>query len=206
VIRAALTFDTEHPDRPATPGVLERLLDELVAARVQATFFLQGRWVEAEPDAARAVADAGHVIGNHSHYHARMSLLTKEGRARDIGEAEGVIRDVTGHDPKPWFRCPFGDGTELVRVRASLAATGYRHVGWHIDPEDWAEGASAERVARGALNGILDCGDGAVVLLHSWPSVTPGAVRAIAAVSRFHGIELVGIDRLGGPPVTSVPW
>jgi len=50
--RVALTFDAEHPDRPARPGNDERLLDALAAAGVRATFFVQGRWAEAYPAVA----------------------------------------------------------------------------------------------------------------------------------------------------------
>jgi len=47
--RVALTFDAEHPDRPHRPGVTEEILDVLADRAVSATWFLQGRWVEALP-------------------------------------------------------------------------------------------------------------------------------------------------------------
>ena len=55
-MRVALTFDAEHPDRPHRPGVQEGILDVLRDRSVRATFFLQGRWVEAFPETARRVA------------------------------------------------------------------------------------------------------------------------------------------------------
>src|SRR5205085_11804840 len=64
VVRIALTFDTEFPGRPTEAGVEDRLLAALAAADVRATFFLQGRWVRANPEQARRIAAAGHLIGN----------------------------------------------------------------------------------------------------------------------------------------------
>ena len=89
--RVALTFDAEHPDRPTDPAAEPRLLETLARLDVRATFFLQGRWVEAYPARARAVAQAGHLIGNHGFYHVRMPLLSAEGLRTDIAEAERVI-------------------------------------------------------------------------------------------------------------------
>ena len=106
--RVALTFDAEHPDRPHRPGVSEGLLDVLAARGVRSTWFLQGRWVESVPELARRVAADGHLIGNHSFYHARMPLLTDDGLRTDVRDAEQAIRDHVGVDPRPWFRCPFG--------------------------------------------------------------------------------------------------
>ena len=56
--RVALTFDAEHPDRPAPPGVAEQLLELLDRLGVPATFFVQGRWAEAFPVAARRIVAA----------------------------------------------------------------------------------------------------------------------------------------------------
>src|SRR2546427_10175880 len=103
--RIALTFDAEHPSRPhCPPGVTERILSTLAEAGVRATFFLQGRWVTAQPQVARSVAEAGHLVGNHSHYHARFSLLSLEGIGEDLARAEEAIRDSTGAEPRPWVR------------------------------------------------------------------------------------------------------
>jgi peptidoglycan-N-acetylglucosamine deacetylase len=99
---------------------------------VRATFFLQGRWAEAYPHIARDMAGRGHRIGSHSFYHARLALLSDEGLIRDIGSAEQVIRAVTAADPKPWFRCPWGECGNDTRILRVLADPGYRHVGWHV--------------------------------------------------------------------------
>jgi peptidoglycan/xylan/chitin deacetylase (PgdA/CDA1 family) len=197
--RVALTFDAEHADRPATAGTTDRLLDVLDAAGVTATFFLQGRWAEAEPVAAARVATAGHLVGNHSHHHARMTMLTAAGLASDVRAAEAAILATTRVDPRPWFRCPFGAGASSARVIGGLARLGYRDVGWDVDGRDWA-GGTARTIEGRVVRGTLARGDGAVVLLHGWPSATPDAVAAIVRRLREAGASFVRVDELAAPP------
>ena len=187
-MRAALTFDTEHPGRPTRAGSEHQLLDALAAADVRATFFLQGRWTRAYPEVAKRIAGDGHLIGNHSNYHAPMDTLSDDGLRRDIARAEGTIRETTGVDPKPWFRCPFGAGMEDPRVLAAIEELGYRHVGWDHDPEDWQEGRTVDELVSGVGPGI--------VLLHAWPTVTADAIGRVIAGLRERGAELVGVDEL----------
>ena len=104
-LRVALTFDAEHPDRPSTPGVQERLLEAIDRYGVRASFFVQGRWAEAYPKTAARIPAGGHLVGSHSHYHARMPLLNARGLRSDIGDAQRYVTDATGVDPRPWFRC-----------------------------------------------------------------------------------------------------
>ena len=82
-----------------------------------------------------------------------MSLLTDEAIADDVRRAEEAIRQACGVDPRPWFRFPFGDGASDPRVLGVIAAAGYRHVGWHIDSEDWADGATADGLIVASARG-----------------------------------------------------
>ena len=201
--RVALTFDAEHPDRPTDPSAELRLLDTLARLDVRATFFLQGRWVEAYPDRARAVALAGHLAGNHGFYHVRMPLLADEGLRTDIAAAERVIVEVAGVDPRPWFRCAFGAGGDDPRVLAAVAAAGYRHVPWDVEAEDWEPSISGDAITRTLLDGLLarraaGTGDGSIVLLHSWPTGTADAMGELVTRLRDEGATLVRVDELSG--------
>jgi peptidoglycan/xylan/chitin deacetylase (PgdA/CDA1 family) len=194
--RVALTFDAEHPDRPSAPGVQERLLDLLARDGVASTFFIQGRWAEAYPATARRIAEDGHLVGNHSHYHARMPLLNARGLRADIADAEAAIIDATGVDPRPWFRCPFGAGSANERVQRIIRAAGYRHVGWHVAGIDWPVERSGRDVEDQIVAGCLAHGDGTVVLLHTWPDRTEAAIPGVVRRLRDAGAELVRIDAL----------
>lgn len=203
--RVALTFDIEHADRPAVPGTEERLLDRLRDRGVVATFFVQGRWAEAFPATARRLATEGHLVGSHSHYHARMPLLTDAGLRADIDDAAAAIGAACGVDPRPWFRCPFGAGAADGRVQAGIAAAGYRHVGWHVSPEDWDPANDAAAIADAVVTGVTAHGDGTVVLLHAWPEATVDAVGPIVARLVAAGATFCRVDELADVPA-GVPW
>jgi peptidoglycan/xylan/chitin deacetylase (PgdA/CDA1 family) len=195
--RVALTFDAEHPDRPHRAGGTERVLEVLDAEGVKATFFLQGRWVEAFPELARDVASRGHLIGNHSFYHARMPLLSNAGLTTDIRAAERAIVTATGVDPRPWFRCPFGAGTDDPRVRAGIERLGYREIFWDVDGADWRPSRRARGMARQIVADTVARGDGAIVLLHPWTTATGRGLVPLIAGLRDSGASFVRMDALG---------
>jgi peptidoglycan/xylan/chitin deacetylase (PgdA/CDA1 family) len=195
-IQVALTFDAEHPDRPYRAGTTEALLATLARRKVRASFFVQGRWAEANPTTARAIVDGGHLVGHHSHYHARMPLLTDAGIAEDLHDGAVAIRDATGADPAPWFRCPFGAGADDPRVTGAIQAAGYRHVGWHVSADDWQPTRSATDLADLIVLGVESHGNGAVVLLHTWPTATLVAIEPILDRLAVAGVELCRLDEL----------
>lgn len=195
-LRVALTFDAEHPDRPHHGDNAAWVLDELRRLDVRATVFLQGRWVEAYPDLARRVAAEGHLVGNHSFYHARMPLLSHDGFVEDIREAERSIRDATGVDPRPWLRFPFGAGADVTELVERLPTLGYRHVGWDVEVFEWDPGRSSREVATKALEGVTAHGDGAIVLLHTWPDPVAPALAEVVERLRDRGAQFVRVDEL----------
>ena len=198
-MRVALTFDAEHPDRPNDGDRTPAILDALAATSARATFFIQGRWAEAFPDLAGSIAGGGHLIGNHSFYHARLPLFHLEGLERDVKDAEEVIRSVTGHDPRPWFRAPFGNGADRAELVEALRGFGYRHIGWHIESNEWEPGRNAEEILRSVVDGAVAHGDGAIALLHTWPRPVAPALPAILAELRERGAIFVGVDQLDLP-------
>jgi peptidoglycan/xylan/chitin deacetylase (PgdA/CDA1 family) len=150
----------------------------------------------AHPDLARRIASDGHVIGNHSTYHARLPLLSDEGLRADVSGAGETIAALTGSDPRPWFRCPFGDGHTDTRVRATLESLGYRNVHWHVEVHDWEPWRSGEEIARDVVDGAAAHGDGAVVLLHTWPGGTADGVPRALADLASDGVSFVTVDEL----------
>lgn len=197
--RVALTFDAEHPDRPSTPGVQERLLEMLDGHGVRATFFVQGRWAEAYPQTAARIPEGGHLVGSHSHYHARMPLLNARGLRSDIADAQQYVTDATGIDPRPWFRCPFGAGAEDQRVQRFIREAGYRHVGWDVAGVDWPPERTGSEVEEAVVEGATAHGDGCVVLLHTWPDRTERALDGIVRRLRDAGATFVRVDELDSP-------
>lgn len=181
------------------------ILDVLDRESVRSTFFLQGRWAEAHPDAARSIADGGHLIGSHSHFHARMPLLTDEGLRADVVQAGRAIREAAGVDPRPWFRCPWGHGTRDPRVVMALRRQRYVAVGWDVVAEDWQPSRSEDDLVRDVTSGVRAAGDGAIVLLHTWPAGTGTGLPALVGGLRDAGSRFVTVEDLADRDLTVTP-
>jgi peptidoglycan-N-acetylglucosamine deacetylase len=150
----ALTFD-DGPNPAVTPG----LLDLLDRHRVQATFFLIGEWVRAEPSLAGEIAARGHTAGNHTNSHAALTFLSPARIAEELDRCDHAIEAATGEKPR-WMRPPFGFRSPLlggiVRRRGDAGV-----VMWSRWARDWKP-QPTEPVSR-RLRGVRG---GDIVLLH----------------------------------------
>ena len=127
-----------------------------------------------------------------------MTLLTDDGIAADVTAAEHAILASAGESPRPWFRCPFGDGHDDPRVLTVLSGLGYRNHHWHVDPRDWKPERTESELVTTVLSEVDDIRDGAIVLLHSWPAVTARALPALISELRRIGAQPVGLDEVVG--------
>ena len=135
----ALTFD-DGPNPACTP----RLLDTLASHDVQATFFMVGRYAQAEPALVRRIAQTGHLIGNHSWSHPNLALTTPGRIREELIRTSDAIAQITGQ-PVRYFRPPFGGRRPYVlRVARELGMT---PVLWNAITTDWSE-LSADRIAQ----------------------------------------------------------
>lgn len=141
----ALTYDDGPND-----VVTERLLDVLGQHNVRATFFLIGRFVRQRPQIVRAVASAGHLIGNHSMTHPWLAWQSATRIREELAGCNGVLEDTLGA-PVRYFRAPHGARRPIVlRIARSLGLT---PVQWNIIPGDWIP-VPAEKIAARAVRGI----------------------------------------------------
>ncbi|MEV0281122.1 polysaccharide deacetylase family protein [Streptomyces sp. NPDC050610] len=146
----ALTFD-DGPSPLYTP----RVLAVLARYDVRATFFMLGGNVAKYPDTVRQVADAGHVLGNHSWSHPNLETLSPAQVRDQIRRTQDVIDRTAGRRPV-LFRAP--GGHFAAAAMAECAALGLRPISWSVDPEDWSNPGSrriADRVLAGARTGSI---------------------------------------------------
>lgn len=196
MVRVALTFDAEHPDRPCRPGVAAGILDALATHGLRATFFVQGRWAQAYPGTARAIAEGGHLVGNHSHHHVPLGWLAGTSLGKEVRAAEAAVLEATGIDPRPWLRLPYGRGDGDPAIATAVVALGYRPpVYWDIDTQDWAA-SSGDDVVSALVDGLRTRTGDTIVLLHTWPDATLMAMPGIVAAIRDGGHEHVRLDAL----------
>ena len=123
--KIALTFDAAWGNEDTAD-----LLSILARNQIHATFFLTGSWVDAYPDDVKAIAAAGHDIGNHSQTHPEMSTLSKEQIRDELMQVHKNVKELTGQN-MCFFRPPYGDYNNLLIQTATEC--GYLSIQGDID-------------------------------------------------------------------------
>jgi peptidoglycan/xylan/chitin deacetylase (PgdA/CDA1 family) len=141
----ALTYD-DGPNDIAT----ERLLEVLARHETRATFFLIGRFVRERPQIARAIAAAGHLIGNHTMTHPWLAWQSPARIREELTSCNAALEDTLGL-PIRYFRPPHGARRPIVlRIARELGLT---PVQWNIMPKDWKP-FNANEIAALTIHGI----------------------------------------------------
>lgn len=145
----ALTFD-EGPS-----SYTERLVSVLQQNDAPATFFMSGDAVADDPEAAKAVADAGFEIGSNGYTDTDMSELSADDLREQIASAADEIEKATGVRPT-LLRAPYASfsGQNWCDAMDLVSAV----VSWNIDSGDWLlEGSSSvvSAVVDSAVNGNI---------------------------------------------------
>jgi peptidoglycan/xylan/chitin deacetylase (PgdA/CDA1 family) len=156
----ALTFDA-GANADAVPSILATLAKE----HITATFFLTGDFVNKYPERAKLIAAAGHRIGNHSATHPAFAGLAVALIRHEVVDAAQSIQAVTGADPRPLFRFPFGskDGRALTEVNS----LGYVAVRWTVDSLGWQGTMNGTRGPDFTAARVLAAATpGEIVLMH----------------------------------------
>jgi len=192
----ALTYD----DGP-NPAATERLLEVLASHSVRATFFLIGGFARQCPGLVRAIAAAGHLIGNHTMTHPWLAWQSAARIRQELAGCNAVLEDVLG-SPVHYFRPPHGARRPCVlRTARELGLT---PVQWNVMCHDWNPiGASAilAHATRGiARNRRQDRASN--VLLHDGGHTGLGqprlntveATAQLIARYKLQGIEFVILD------------
>lgn len=191
----ALTFDAG-----ANPDGLPSILATLRREKVPATFFLTGEFARAYPQQSRTVVADGHRVANHSDTHPHFPPLSDTALRAQVRDAQRSISGVTGRNPQPFFRFPYGDrDTRTIRAVNQL---GYVAVRWTVDTLGWqgtTGGRSVDSVV-GRVVGALRPGE--IVLLHvgSHPgdrsTLDADALPRIISELRERGYQFVTLDAL----------
>ncbi len=177
----ALTYD-DGPSESWTP----RLLEVLAGHDVQATFFMLGRNAARWPQIARAVAAAGHAIGNHTHTHPNFIFCSGNQVQAQLDECDRVLTDVVGEHSN-LFRPPFGGRRPDVLMAAR--AHGFVPVMWSVAGHDWNPGPP-EKIERRIARQVRG---GEVILLHDGGHLSETADRSATVtatdrlISRYKG-------------------
>lgn len=190
----ALTFD-DGPNDLAT----ERLLEVLARHNVHATFFMIGDFVRQRPAIARAVAAAGHAIGNHTMTHPYLPWQSRAAILDELTGCNRALEDTLGRRVS-LFRAPHGARRPAV-FRATRALN-LQTVQWNLIVQDWEPVPAAiiyTRIASGIARNAAR-GRGTNVVLHDGGQNSLGEPR----LPTVEAVEML-LDQLPSDTVFVVP-
>lgn len=176
----ALTFD----DGPGP--YTDELIDGLEKLNAKASFFLVGEKIKSYPDTVAKIARNGHLVGNHTYSHIKLTALSPDEIKKEIDKTNEEIKAITGEAPQ-FFRPPFGrynsdtlNYVDMISVR------------WSKDTIDWKY-EDEERLYRYL---IKNADDGEIFLMHDVEKTTvKGVLRAIETLQK-QGYKFVRADEL----------
>lgn len=186
----ALTFDAG-----AEAECFEDLIRALESAHANSTFFITGRFTHEHPDCAAEITKRGHEIGNHTWSHLNLTQQPDDVVRDEITQAEHAIVQVSGQNPKPRWRAPYGLRDErILKIATNL---GYRSIYWTLDSLDGVEPTKTPQFLIDRITGKSDTElDGAIILMHVGERSTASALPAIIANLQARGFHFVTISTL----------
>ena len=187
----ALTFDCGANDA-GVPAILEALK----AAGATGTFTITGVFARLYPEVAKEIAADGYDIGDHTYNHMDMTKLSLSDAQSEVTVGAQIIESVTGRNPQPIFRFPYGArNSQLVQMVNNL---GYGSFLWTIDTLGWegtsptptsAGGQSVQSVEAKALGALTP---GEIILMHCGSAPDGTTLDADALPTVIQGIATKG--------------
>ena len=184
--QVALSFDTAWKNDD-----IQKLLDILEKYNISATFFMTGEWVSNYPDETKAIAAAGHDLGNHSSHHKYMTRMSKEECIEEISGVHDKVKDITGIE-MTLFRAPYGDYNNTL-IEAAREC-GYDTIQWNVDSLDWKDYG-----VDSILNMVVEnkhLGNGSIILMHSGAKYTSEALELVITGLKDKEFEIVPVSQL----------
>lgn len=184
--KIALSFDAAWGNEDTA-----QILEILAKHDIHVTFFMTGGWVENFPDDVKAIAAAGHDLGNHSENHKEMSKLTSSEIEEELMSVHNKVKELTGTDMY-LFRPPYGDyNNNLVTTADSL---NYYTIQWNVDSLDWKD-YGVDSIIKTVCE-HKNMGNGAIILCHNGAKYTAQALDTMITRLKEEGYTFVPISEL----------
>ncbi|MBM7868364.1 polysaccharide deacetylase family protein [Heliobacterium gestii] len=153
-----LTFDEGYEN-----GFTPQIMESLSQAKVPATFFVTGQFVDTHPELVQEMGRRGFGIGNHTQNHPDMTKLSPERQKAELQKINDAVTNLAGKKPIH-YRPPMG------RFDAASVATAYdlglTTTFWSIAYRDWE--VDKQVGPEKALPQVMkQLHPGAVILLHA---------------------------------------
>ncbi len=179
--RIALTFD-DGPHPVYTP----KLLDGLKERNVKATFFVVGKNIEGREDIIKRMDEEGHLLGNHTYDHVKITGLPEEEACAQITKTSELVKEITGKNTE-FVRPPFGAWDKKLECGFEMFP-----VLWSIDPLDWTT-KNVDAVVQKVLSRAEE---NSIILLHDYYDSSVEAALKIVDALLERGFEFVTVDEL----------
>lgn len=177
----AITFD----DGPHYRNTLE-LLEELRKRNVKASFFLVGERIPGNEDIVLMMHRDGHVIGNHTYTHQKLTEISEENVIKEIVETNKMINSITGRDVE-YIRPPCGSWSEELLYVVDMTP-----VFWNVDPRDWCT-RNVNEIVENVVNNVED---GDIILFHDIYESSVVAALEVIDILSDRGYEFVTVSEI----------
>lgn len=168
---------------------VDTILNTLKQNNITATFFLVGQWAEKYPDSVKAIAQAGHEIGNHSYSHKDFATLDEKQLVEEISKCSGAIEQITGRVPE-LMRVPSGSYTDTAI--AIIERMGMIPIQWDADSLDWKD-VSTRQIVK---NVTKKAQPGSITLLHCGAKNTASALPDLIEKLKKEGYTFTTVGNL----------
>lgn len=143
------------------------------------------------PEDVKAIAAAGHDLGNHGQNHKQMSTLSADECKTELLGPHEYIRGLAGMEMS-LFRPPYGDYNDTVINTAE--ELGYYAIQWDVDSLDWKD-YGIESIIR-TVTENKNLGNGSIILMHNGAKYTADALDAVITILKEKGYEIVPVSKL----------
>ena len=183
-----LTFDAGYEN-----GNVEKIVDVLDKNGIRGAFFLLDNIILKSPDLVKKMANAGHLICNHTKNHKNLSNATFEEIKVDLEALEKICEDNTGVKMSKFFRFPEGKYSE--QALKSVSELGYKTVFWSFAYDDWDNGRQMNE-DKAIKKIISNTHNGAIILLHPTSKTNADIMQKLIDTWREMGYEFGTLDML----------
>lgn len=182
-------------DAGSTAVAFPKQLATLDKYGIKITFFLTGQWVHDNPQFAEQIAEDSMEIANHTYSHPDLSKLSDSKVMQEVDLGASTIESVTGVNPKPLFRFPFGAYTP--HELNLLSKEGYRSIYWTYDSLDLVGTPKTAQFLISRVTGYSDSQlDGAIILMHVGNPTSGDALGPIIENLQSRGFKIVTVSEL----------
>lgn len=168
-----------------------KILKVLADQKVQASFFVTGKWAEEYPEDVKAICEAGHDLGSLGENYRDMTKLDRQELDEELGQSHAALKKCAGVDVE-LFRPPYGAYSD--EMAQSVREKGYYAIAWSVDSLDWKD-YGADVIAETVCN-HKNLENGAIILCHAGAKYTVQALESMIDGLQSQGYEIVPVSRL----------